>query len=68
MGKRINLDFIEREIFEVFLSKVCLLVLEKVNNNYFRIYLFVVGKYSLDKKNDVMFLRRDLVKLLLYEA
>ncbi|XP_068720110.1 beta-alanine-activating enzyme-like isoform X2 [Montipora capricornis] len=68
MGKRINLDSIEREISEVLPSKACSLVLEKLNNNHSRIHLFVVGKYSSDKKNDVMSLRRDLVKLLPHEA
>ena len=69
LGKRINLDWIEREISDKILNNACSLVLDKsANTNHLgRIHLFVVDAMPFDKKKLVS-VRGDLLKLLPVDA
>lgn len=69
LGKRINLDWIEREISHKILNNACSLVLDKsANTNHSgRIHLFVVDATPFDNKKLVS-VRGDLLKLLPVDA
>ena len=69
MGKRINLDWIERQITEQLLQSVCSLVLEEaIEGHHSTLHLFVVEKsLSHDSKKQAS-LKDDLQNLLPVEA
>ena len=65
MGKRINLDWIEREISEKLLNETCSLIIDKSDySSYFRLHLFVVEKSLVQNGNRPTSLRSGLINLL----
>lgn len=69
MGKRINLDWIEWQIFEQFLEMICFLVLEKIVDRKFdKFCLFVVNKFLLYVYNELLFFKRSILNILLVDV
>ena len=65
MGKRINLDWIEREISEKLLNETCSLIIDKSDySSYSRLHLFVVEKSLVQNGNRPTSLSSGLINLL----
>ena len=69
MGKRINLDWIERQITEKLLESVCSLVLEKTaESHHAMLHLFIAEKALSHGNTELTSLKRDVMNLLPVEA
>lgn len=69
MGKRINLDWIERQITEKILENACSLVLEKTaKSHHSMLHLFVAEKSLSYNNTELTSLNRDITNLLPVEA